>query len=124
MKQIITTLCAIALLGGCGGSKSADSRTPVEPSLDYAMFVRGAATRLKRAEAGHKVAVDMFLENMEGYQKKPLGKHKATYDGIYKNAQDLKQMLARKSTDAEVKKHIDELVKLTEQLPSAPNAEK
>jgi hypothetical protein len=124
MKHMIIVLCAIALLGGCGGSRSSDSRAPVEPSLDYAMFVRGAAARLKRAEAGHKVAVDMFLENMDGYEKKPLGKHKATYDGIYKNAQDLKQMVARKSTDAEVKKQIDELLKLTEQLPSAPAGQK
>src|SRR5262245_45911159 len=124
MKPIVMTLCAIVAFSGCGGSKTVDPREPVEPSLDYAMFVRGAAGRLKRAEAGHKVGVDMFLENMEGYQKKPLGSHKADYDAIYKSAQELKQKVDRKSSDAELKKHIDELVKLTEKLPSAPDEKK
>jgi hypothetical protein len=107
---------------GCGQSKSQDPRKPVEPSLDYAMFVRAEAQRLKKAEAGQKVAIGMFLENIEGYQKKPLGKNKDTYDAIFKGAQNLKQMKDRNASDAEVKKQIDELVKLTEKLPTAPDS--
>ena len=79
---------------------------------------------MKQAEAGPKVAVSMFLENMDGYQKKALGKNKDTYDAIYKSAQDLKQMKDRNASDAELRKGIDELVKLTEKLPAAPSPAK
>ena len=120
----VLIFCLVFVLCGCGGSKSLDPRAPVEPSLDYATFIRDSAQRMKRAEAGPKVAVTMFLENIEGYQKKPLGKNKDTYDAIFKSAQELKQMKDRNASDAELRKGIDELVKLTEKLPAAPDTTK
>jgi hypothetical protein len=124
MARFLVHVCVAGILavvsGGCGAPKSTDPRQPVEPSLDYATFVRESAERMKHAEGGPKVAVSMFLENMEGYQKKPLGKNKDTYDAIFKSAQELKQMKDRNASDAELRKGIDELVKLTEKLPSAP----
>ena len=122
--QVCVVSIATAVFVGCGAAKSTDPRQAVEPSLDYATFVRESAQRMKKAEAGPKVAVAMFLENLDGYQKKPLGKNKDTYDAIFKSAQNLKQMKDRNASDAELRKGIEELVKLTEKLPSAPDAAK
>src|SRR5262245_37092150 len=123
VKHAIWIFCFIAF-AGCGASKSDDPRPAVEPSLDYATFIRHAAERLKRAEAGPKVSISMFLENMEGYQKKPLGKDKETYEAIYKKAQELSQMKDRNASDAELRKGIDELARLAEKLPLAPDTPK
>jgi len=124
VQNFVLILCVALVSTGCGQSRSLDPRQPVEPSLDYATFVRAEAARLKKGEAGQKAAIGMFLENIEGYQKKPLGKNKDTYDAIFKSAQNLKQMKDRKAGDAEVKKQIDEIVKLTEKLPQAPDPPK
>lgn len=123
-RCVVAMLYVIALSAGCSRSTWTDPRQPVEPSLDYATFVRAEAQRLKKGEAGQKAAIGMFLENIEGYQKKSLGKNKDTYDAIFKAAQELKQMKDRNAKDTELKKQIDEIVKLTEKLPSAPDSQK
>jgi hypothetical protein len=107
---------------GCGASPTKDPRF-VEPSLDYAIFVRTQAMGLKRPEAGLKLAIDNFSENLEGFEKKPLGAHKETVEGIVALAKDLKQMNDRKASEAELQKKVDEITKLAEKLPAPPAAQ-
>jgi len=126
MKSISTTLFVLAVwtLSGCGPSAPKDSREPVEPSLDYAMFVRSQVMVLKRPEGGLKLAIDMLAENLEGYEKRPLGEYKPTVDEIAAAAQELKKMKDGGAGTGELQKKVDALVKLAEKLPSPPPAQK
>jgi hypothetical protein len=116
MKVLCLPLLVVVLLTGCGGG-STDSRERVEPTLDYALSMRAEVSKLKKAEAGLKVAIDNFCENLEGYAARPLGTHKDTYDAINKVAQELKTMSGNKAGDGELRKKIDEIVGLTAKLP-------
>jgi hypothetical protein len=125
MPSLRVTLSAflLATIVGCGASPASDPRH-VEPSLDYAIFVHTQVMGLKRPEAGLKLAVDNFAENLEGYEKKPLGTHKEAIEGIAAFAKELKQMKDRNASDAELKKKIDEIIKLADKLPSPPAEQK
>ncbi|MCI0360647.1 MAG: hypothetical protein L0211_19395 [Planctomycetaceae bacterium] len=109
-------LVAAAALG-CG-TGAADPRQPVEPTLDYALFVRAEVDRLKVAEAGLQSAIDSFVENMEGYESRAVGTNKATYDAIYKAAQELKGLKDRGARDHQLRERIDGIVSLAQQLPA------
>ncbi len=114
-------LCWLALpvliLVGCGKAPSSDPRY-VEPTLGFADSVRRDVAGLKGGEGGPAGTIDDFLENMEGYEKKPVGQNKETYDAIMKAAGELKQLKDRKAGRAELLKKIDEMIDLTKKLPA------
>jgi len=116
--SLLVLVLPALILAGCGKPPSADPRY-VEPTAGFADFVRRDVAGLKGGEGGVAATLDEFLENMEGYEKKPLGEHKDTYDAIMKAAGDLKRLKDGKAGRAELLKKIDEMIGLTRKLPSA-----
>jgi hypothetical protein len=132
-KIIATSVILLSLATGCGsgtgtGSGGSPGVQALEPEVNYAQMIRvevaeiGNSMQQEEGVAAGEGQVEMLLENMEGYEEKPVGEHKAVYDQIYQGAKDLKAMYERKAPANEIQEKAQELATVAEQLPKPPEA--
>ena len=91
---------------------------PVDPTLDYGQTTKTMVLEMWSGEgAPAKGSIDILLENLEGYEQWPVGPHKATYDELYRTAQEVQQMYGRNAGRAEINAKLTKLKELALRLP-------
>lgn len=123
MRSAVIVSVAMGLLYvmGCGGGDTIGDRVPVEPTLDFANSVESMVMRLKNADKKSLgINIDIFLENYAEYESQALGDNKETYDSIAQVGQELKSLKDGGANIAELRKKVNELVKLANQLKGKP----
>jgi hypothetical protein len=122
-RLLIAILTAAALAIGCS-SKQTSGRPDIDAIPKEELY--GASTKAllyefrakvrKRGTAAAKQEVPMLLENLEGYEKAPVGQHLETYKQIVEKLKALQGTLATATKDSAVK-IADEIGTLADKLP-------
>jgi len=119
----------VAATIGCGASNSS-GRSEVEGVADDVHFGSASKATLyefrakvkKRGAAAAKAELPQVLESFEGYEKRSLGEHTATYKEIYDKLKAMESSLGSANRDAAIKA-AEEIGALADKLPGTADAD-
>jgi hypothetical protein len=128
LRILATCLVPALLVGvgllGCnpppGGDESGD---PAAYALDIKTQVTEELSRAKANPAAAADSVAVLIENLEGYQDRPVGEHGETYAALLGGCQELKEMCDQSAGAAKIGVKIDEILALAGKLPGQVTAE-
>ena len=124
----VAVLTVVAVAAGCGASNKS-GRPEVEGVPDDVHFGSASKATLyefrakvkRRGVEAAKAELPQVLESFEGYDKRSLGEHTATYKEIYDKLKAMESSLGTANRDAAIKA-ADELGALADKLPGTADA--
>jgi hypothetical protein len=125
-RPVLWLACGLlaAFCAGCGsgGPPAREDVLAIPDEEHYSVSTKNmiyefCAKVRKRGVKGAQQGLPEVLENMEGYDKQPLGKHADVYRQIDNKLQEIKSLLDGTPNVQALRQAVEELDEITDQLP-------
>lgn len=121
---VFAIVASVLFLGGCSGkNQDLDTGDPAKYAEKIKNRVHNMVEAVRRSPGSAREQASVLLEELEVYEKQPVGEHETVYAQLLQNCWELVEAAGRSGSGAEVARKLNEMKALADKLPGTVTLE-